>query len=552
MFSRPLTPIKLNTLKLRVAVLYTDFAHLAHWEMRLLAGVLDAQALELMPITVPKKALDQKDHLLLRLQERLEQRFFKIGASIAVECLEKRLSLQKPLQLGMAPAANGLAFTEGELEVLAKQRLDVIINLTTWPPNEQLAQLATHGVWQLFCSDAYPLVEGPIGFWEVLHKKEVIGAVLGNLLPGNQGFAILDRAHFNRAWSMTETKHTVQEGSVSLVLKHLLLLARGCMPPQPQDWIVTYPKPPGISEVLHYQYGFFAKVLDKLWDKLGNAYLGIRPERWSLFLGTGKFLEAKGDGLKPLEMPKDEFWADPFLLHHGGGDYLFFENYSYSTKRGKISCGRIQGTALVDVVDVMKREHHLSFPFVFKEGDDIFLLPETSENMRLELYRAKHFPTEWELYATAFEGEAVADAHIHKDDHGDLWLFLNKQASHTAPMNSELYIYQMDSLKMENLRPHAQNPVLIDARVARNGGAIFKEKGIWYRPSQRNVDGVYGRALNLNRIDTLNLQTYRETTVDVVWPMAEKGLNALHHVHQVAANFVFDAAYKRKKTSSFF
>jgi len=95
--------------------------------------------------------------------------------------------------------------------------------------------------------------------------------------------------------------------------------------------------------------------------------------------------------------------------------------------------------------------------------------------------------------------------------------------------------------------PHKLNPVLIDARVARNGGSIFEHNNQLFRPSQRNVDGVYGRALNINRIDKLTIDEYVETTVQIIEPNFDKKLMGLHHLHQCNGKFVFDAAYYSKK-----
>lgn len=64
---------------------------------------------------------------------------------------------------------------------------------------------------------------------------------------------------------------------------------------------------------------------------------GKRSEKWSIFLGEAIFMDTVLSAPKPCKIPKDEFWADPFLFEYQGKRYVFFENYSYVTKRGKIS-----------------------------------------------------------------------------------------------------------------------------------------------------------------------------------------------------------------------
>ena len=203
----------------------------------------------------------------------------------------------------------------------------------------------------------------------------------------------------------------------------------------------------------------------------------------------------------PVKLPKNEFWADPFLFKYQKEVYVFFENYSYKTKLGKISCGRIDNNKIVEVQDVLDLEYHLSFPFIFQESGDIYMMPETSQNKRLEIYKCVEFPTKWELFKTAFEGEIIKDAFFFDDKLSQKWLFLNKSSGPNTEVNSELFVYKVDSIQLNSIQPHKQNPVLIDARIARNGGSIFNLNGNIYRPSQNNTFGIYGRALNINKIE---------------------------------------------------
>ena len=82
--------------------------------------------------------------------------------------------------------------------------------------------------------------------------------------------------------------------------------------------------------------------------------------------------------------------------------------------------------------------------------------------------------------------------------------------------------------------------------MARNGGAIFEYENEIYRPSQANIDGIYGRALNINRIEKLTINEYIEKTIVTTYPNFYKGLISMHHLHQANGLFVIDAAYKKK------
>ena len=174
------------------------------------------------------------------------------------------------------------------------------------------------------------------------------------------------------------------------------------------------------------------------------------------------------------------------------------------------------------------------------------MIPETHENKRLEIFRCTKFPDQWELYSTAFEGELIVDASYFRDKENNKWIFLNKSKNIDIPFDNELYIYKIDNLSLSKIISHDLNPVLIDSRIARNAGPIFKHENFYYRPSQANVENIYGRYLNINKIVELSLSSYKEEKIITVKPNFHKNLNAIHHLHQHKNIFVFDGALNYK------
>ena len=259
------------------------------------------------------------------------------------------------------------------------------------------------------------------------------------------------------------------------------------------------------QQVLNYKLKFYFNLGKGLFNGL-ESFFGKHNNNWTIFIGRGNFLDSDLSKLVSVKKPKNEFWADPFLFLYEKEMYVFFEKFPFAINRGIISCGRVHGDNLVEVEDVFNLPYHLSYPFIFEEEGEIFMMPETNANNRLEIYKCIQFPGKWELYRTAFEGEKVADSFFYTDNLEQKWLFLNKSSGPGTSMDNELYIYRVDSIKLNKIEEHKQNPIHIDSRVARNGGSIFSFKDEIYRPSQRNVDGVYGKALNINRIEKLTIR----------------------------------------------
>ena len=545
---------------MRIGILINGDKYLRKWELRILNEIKNNPKLKLSLIVqaddrtrFAKRAISAKssnfrlDRLglfLLRIQYQLEKLLFNTSKTLISKSSLKFLDDIPCLSISSNKKRIDLRLDTEDAKKIEKYDLEVLVNLTGSDISGEFLNLARHGIWSLSHCDHSQNQHWPVGFWEIASRKPTVCVTLQQQLHESKNKEVIDKAHFNKEWAIGITENLILEGSVSLLLKNLIKSCQEDNVITSTKPIITYPTSSVIGLVLYYILRFYLYSFNKILGKGLSYLIGIRYDCWTIFIGKGDFLNTDHLAVKPIELPKKEFWADPFLFQYKKEYYVFFENYSYETKKGKISCGIIKDEKVTDVVDVLDLKYHLSFPYIFKEGSDIFLMPETADNKRLEIYKCIDFPTEWELYSTAFEGEMVADAFFYDDRDGQKWIFLNKQADESAPMNSELFIYKTDSIKLENLQPHAQNPVIIDSRIARNGGAIFEFENQMYRPSQRNIDGIYGRSLNINKIEKLTLDEYIEKNVRIIENDSSNKFEGMHHLHQLDTYFVFDAKYK--------
>lgn len=237
--------------------------------------------------------------------------------------------------------------------------------------------------------------------------------------------------------------------------------------------------------------------------------------------------------------PVTEFWADPFLVINKKRKFVFFEKFLKIANKGILSVGEIKNNKLINVKDILKKKYHLSYPFVFKRGKSFFLIPETHENKRLEVYISKKFPYEWKLYSTAFHGEIVADPTIlsYKKK---LWLFINKTEKKLNKLNKDLYIYQIDNLKLSKMTPHEKNPVISNLTSGRNAGNFFIEKNKIFRPSQINKKKVYGYGLCISEIKKLDIKNYTEKKINLIKPNLFKNLKGMHHLSKKGKHSIMD------------
>ena len=507
---------------MKVAIVLDNKSQIESWQLKIVEHLKSSKSYKL-ELIIETNSSSKCKYPLFSLQRKIENIIFNFK--------EENSNLISDIDT---------IFSDIDRSKIESYSLDLIIDLSC-TINKELSSFATHGVWSLyFCNKTYNYKMASID--TIVKMKPLIEVELLSIKNGETLY--IDSAKFNRNFSFVNSNKMALEGSTALLIKYLNILKSENIELksyQHTNIAETF----GTMDILKYLLNFYTTLSYKVYKKIAYKLFKTRYDCWSLFIYRGNFIETESSNLKPIIPPKDEFWADPFLFKYKQKSYLFFENYSYSKAIGKISCGIVEGDRIVDVIDVLTKDYHLSYPFIYSDSSGIFMIPETSENRRLEVYKCVNFPDKWELYSTAFEGETIFDTTIYRDKNNQMWLFTNKQSTPNSPVDSELYIYKIDSLKLTHIEPHLKNPVIINSEVARNGGNIFRNNGDIFRPSQSNIDGIYGKSLNINKIITLNLKEYKEKRVEVIEPMFDSGLIATHHLSQIDDISVVDATYKK-------
>lgn len=247
-----------------------------------------------------------------------------------------------------------------------------------------------------------------------------------------------------------------------------------------------------------------------------------------------------------LMPPKDRFWADPFVYQNDGKYFIFIEEFLYSEGKGKISVIEMDAEGNIDQPEVvLEKDYHLSYPFLFEDDGKLYMLPETSMNNTIELYKCIAFPYKWELIEVLFDDIKTVDSTLFKWK-SKYWLFTNVEAFDDLETINELHLFSSDSLLNGKWTSHPMNPLQVDHSVSRPAGAVFKDQDHWIRPSQ-NCSKQYGYGMNFQNIMTLNENHYKEETKSSVIPDWDHDLLATHTFNHAKKLTVIDAMIKRKK-----
>jgi hypothetical protein len=410
-------------------------------------------------------------------------------------------------------------------EAIAAEDLDVLLCLAPDIPADRLAGCARFGAWCLYAGGMRGRAgEGQL-FWQMYDADFVAPITL--------------RTHTLADGERTIYRSVVEADQVSLhrsrcraARRAAHLAARRLRDLHRQGWpfITSLPlyaerhssPQPGRSRPTN---GMTARFLWRVATGVLSRRLAGRlgEKQWFIaYRRIGGEASADGDSarLTMITPPAGRFYADPFLFRHDGRRFIFFEDYDWSRRRAVICYVEIDAGGRHRSPRVaLSQDCHLSYPFVFEEGDAVYMLPETAGRRTVELYRAARFPDEWTLDRVLLRDVAATDATLVRHE-GRLWLFVAIAVDGGRPVD-ELFLFSSESLGGE-WEPHPMNPVVSDVRCARPAGRVFLQGGHLIRPAQ-DCSRSYGGRLVFNRVEALSATDYREQPIGAIEPAPDSG-----------------------------
>ena len=214
------------------------------------------------------------------------------------------------------------------------------------------------------------------------------------------------------------------------------------------------------------------------------------------------------------DLPDDgtRFYADPFPIQFQDRLTLFVEDFEHKTAKGVISAVSFTTQGPVGRPEpVLELSYHLSYPFVFVEEGQAWMIPESTTAGSIDLFRATSFPGGWVKEATLVTSVVASDPTL-LHHHGRWWMFATVRDGGGA-FSDALHLWSAPHFRGPWV-PHPRNPVLIDIASARPAGRIVVRNGTLFRPVQDCRQG-YGQALGIARILKLDESCF-EQEVDTI------------------------------------
>jgi hypothetical protein len=438
-----------------------------------------------------------------------------------------------------------------DLASIQARNLDVLVQLGFRRLKGGILRSARYGVWSYQHGDPRPNPSGTEGYWEVMQSSPVTESTLWMLTEVAEGGWVLYRSYSsthdmsladnlsNALWKALHfvprsLKELYDEGEEEFLAR----VGKRNAPPLVRDERIYEAPANGEIAVLVWKK-FLQKIRRKWRDKLHFW-------QWFLLYDIGDNVSTSLQRFKYLTPPKDRFWADPFVVARDNKYYLFIEELMYARGKGHISVivmtkdGSFEGP-----VQVLEAPYHLSYPFIFEFDGIFYLIPESSGNRTIDLYKCTSFPFRWEFHKTLMKGCRAVDATLLHWK-GRWWLFVNQVETEGASTWDELFLFYSDSPLSDNWTPHRRNPVVSDTRSARPAGRLFVRDGRLYRPSQ-NCSGHYGYGFNICEITHLTERDYRERVVTSVEPTWDRNVISTHTINHAGGLTIADGQMRRRR-----
>ena len=217
--------------------------------------------------------------------------------------------------------------------------------------------------------------------------------------------------------------------------------------------------------------------------------------------------------IKGLWRPKPVLYqADSFLFAQNNTLYLFYELQHWDNPGVIVMRKTNDLNSWSEPLVVLQQPYHLSFPFVFEDNSQVFMIPESQESDAVHLFRADNNDlTSFSKVRTLLFQERTRDIHYNFNDSHiykkDNFYYLFTSYQKNWMYYQELYMTD-DLLKGEFVR-HPKSPICVNNEYGRNGGSLINVNGKLFRVTQ-DCHTDYGDNVSLMEIDVLSPDNYRE------------------------------------------
>ncbi|SHJ12604.1 hypothetical protein SAMN05444280_11194 [Tangfeifania diversioriginum] len=275
-------------------------------------------------------------------------------------------------------------------------------------------------------------------------------------------------------------------------------------------------------------------LVSDLKDIVSSQFQKLYFKKWTI----GIFRDNIDNIIKNKSFDPDIYWlnlkslakfdADPFFLESNDGSIsVIFEEYLYKNNYGNISMMSLDHDFKeINRKTVLDIKSHLSYPFVYKENNKVYVFPESKQSGSLSCYE---YVSEKKslVFIKIMLDLPLLDSTIIKHN-GKYYIF-----GTTSKNDNEYYLHLFfsDSL-LGTYIAHPNNPVKEGLNGTRSAGNFIRVDGVLYRPAQ-NCEEQYGKSITIQKVTELSETKFvEETYMDIcINKIKNKNIHTIHTIN---------------------
>ena len=390
------------------------------------------------------------------------------------------------------------AFPNEDLDFMRSFHADFMIRFGFNILSGEVLHICPHGILSYHHGDEMEYRGGPPGFWEIFKGESKTAAIIQRLTEKLDAGPVLLKHQFI-------TQHHSYAGQLNrLLMESTPMLAKAIRLIQQENTIPQKPKAirrfPSNSQFLLFLFILLQNRFRFYHTKF------LKMEKWNIALAQNGIFNPIETQLTPLISNKNgEYAADPFVWKDPSNAFVFYEHYSYASKKGSIRMLTIKDNKVQKTHTLLENETHFAYPFVFEHENKLYLAPENMESGKWSAYELNPHKAEIGERKTLIDLPLIDATLLLHNSMYYIFAGLPKQA------NEALHIWYSPNL-WGPYKAHPLNPVVANPAEARMAGNFVQKDGQLFRPAQK-CDRYYGEKIIWKKVDCLNPLSYSESTV---------------------------------------
>jgi hypothetical protein len=489
--------------------------------------------------------------ILVTIEKEILKIFFPKIKNIHNKHLVKKEFFNKIINIKPIFSKNKLLveYSKKDVELIKNEKLDIIIrgNAKGIFKGEML-KVSKFGIISFHHGDNILNKGGPPGFWEVVLKKPSTGFIIQILNHELDNGKIVFKGECATQKTFLLNQYNVFCESNDFILKSIVKILK-------EQKINSV----GTSSInnnsilkspsFYFTFKYIFLTLKLFFIISFQKFILKKQQIWEISYDRNHFDKINYQNIKKIKNLPGHFFGDPFVLERNKKHYVFVEDYIKKDSKAVISVIEIDDKDNhKHFTNIIEEDFHLSFPFIFEYENDLFMVPESSENKDIRLYKCLKFPNIWTYCYNLISNIHAADTIIFKKSNL-YWLLTT--SSKNNDYSSQLNIFYSDNPLSQSWIPHKNNPVKYDINNGRNGGLIIDNNGELIRAIQtfdynKYGQNQYGRKINLNSIINISETDFNESFKYTINPYFKKNILGTHTINSTNNFTVIDYTFYEK------